>query len=96
MIELRDRIISIVLLLLRDFVHIEVCLTEELAGLKLLRLLDVHTPSPTCLCLYEIAGSLTAYPACGHISNLRARNKTIHILIEVDRGTVTVDGHTFL
>ena len=56
MIELRDRIIGIVLLLLGDFVHIEVGLTEELAGLKLLRLLYVHTPSPTCL--YEVTSLL--------------------------------------
>ena len=43
------------------------------------------------------AGSfLTAYPACRHVGNLGCWHKAVHVLIEVDGGLVTVDGHTLL
>ena len=70
-IELRQRVLGIGFLLLGNLGHVEVGLAEELAGLELLGLLDVHAAATACLGLDEVAGCLTADPACGHVGNLR-------------------------
>ena len=96
MIELRDGIISIVRFFLGDFGHVEVSLAEKLTGLELLGFLDVHTATPTSLGLHEVTGSLATNPASGHVGNFRAWHQAVHVLIEIDRGAVTVNRHTFL
>ena len=36
---------------------------------------------------------MSTYPTCGHIGDFACRHEAVHILIEVDGGLVTVDGH---
>ena len=91
LIELRER--DILRFLLLYFRHIEVGLAVELGCLELLALLDVHASVHPGLGDYEVTGGLSTYPTCGHIGDFACRHQAVHILIEVDGGLVTVDGH---
>ena len=93
-VELRE--VSIVLLLLLDLLHVEVRLAEEFRCLEFLALLDVHRPALAGLRLHEVPRRLAADPACRHVGDFRRRNQAVHILVQIDRGSVTIDGHPLL
>ena len=42
----------------------------------------------------EVAGHLSADPAGRHIRDFRGRHHRVHVLVEIDAGTVAVDGDT--
>ena len=86
--------IGVVLFLLVDLLHVEIGLAVELRSLELLALLDVHRAAPAGLGLHEIPCRLAADPACRQVGDLRGRDHAVHILIEVDRCAVTVNGYT--
>ena len=73
---------GIVFLLFLDMLHVKVGLAEELGGLELVGLFQVHTVHGCSLRRREVSCSLSAYPAGGHIGNLGSRNQTVHLLIE--------------
>ena len=61
--------------------HIKVRFTEELGGLELIGLFEVHTLHGGSFRRCEVSCRLSADPTCGHISNLGSRNQTIHLLV---------------
>ena len=71
--------------------HIEVGFTEELGGLELIRIFEVHAVHGSCFCGREVAGCLSADPTGGHICYLGSRNQTVHLLIEGGRDTLIID-----
>ena len=81
----------IVLLLFLDMSHIKIGFTEELGGLELVGLFEVHTMHSCRFCGRKVACSLSADPTSCHISNLGSRNQTVHLLIEGGRDTLIID-----
>ena len=82
---------GIVFLLFLDMTHIEVGFTEELGGLELVGLFEVHAVHSCRFCGRKVACCLSADPASGHIGNLGSRNQTVHLLIERGRDTLIID-----
>ena len=82
---------DIVLFLFLDMAHIEVGFTEELGGLELVGLFEVHAVHSCCFCGRKVSGCLSADPASGHICYLGSRNKTVHLLIERGRYPLIID-----
>ena len=82
---------GIMLLFLLDMTHIEVGLAEELGGLELVGLFEVHAVHSCRFCGRKVACSLSADPTSGHIGNLGSRNQTVHLLIEGGRDTLIID-----
>ena len=82
---------GIVLLLFLDVTHIEVGFTEELGGLELVGLFEVHTVHGSCFCRCKVACCLSADPTCGHICYLGSRNQTVHLLIEGGGYSLIID-----
>lgn len=76
--------VGIVLLLLTDLLHVEIRLAEELRGLELLALLDVHGAALTGLRLHKVPRRLAADPAGRHVGDLRRRDQAVHVLVQVD------------
>ena len=81
----------IVLLFLLDMAHIKVRFTEELGGLELIGLFEVHTLHGGSFRRCEVSCSLPANPTRSHISNLGSRNQTIHLLVIRSRDTLIID-----
>ena len=83
MVELLDRIISIVLFFLGVFIHIVVFLADDFIGLKLFKF-------PMLV--------LTKSHAIVHKSSHSAclLNKNVHILIEIDESNVRIYRHALL
>ena len=79
------------LLFFLDVLHIEVRFTEELRGLELIRLFEVHTLHSSCLSRRKVSCRLTANPARSHIRNLSGRNQAIHLLVIRGRDTLIID-----
>ena len=84
------------LLLLIDLLHVEIRFAEELRGLEFLALLDVHRTSLAGPRLHEVPRRLAADPAGRHIGDLRCRDQAVHVLVQVDRRAVAVDGDALL
>ena len=84
----------IVLLFLLDMAHIKVRFTEELGGLELIGLFEVHTLHSGCFRWCEVSCCLSADPTCSHIGNLGGRNQTVHLLIIRGRDTLIIDADT--
>ena len=82
---------GIVFLLFLDMAHIEVGFTEELGGLELVGLFEVHAVHSCRFCGRKVACCLSADPASGHIGNLGSRNQTVHLLIEGGRYPLIID-----
>ena len=82
---------DIVLLLFLDMTHIEVGFTEELGGLELIRIFEVHTVHGSCFCRCKVSCCLSADPAGGHVGNLCSRNQAVHLLIERGRYPLIID-----
>ena len=78
-------------LLFLDVTHIEVSFTEELGGLELIGLFEVHTLHSGSFSRRKISCRLTADPTCGHISNLGSRHQTVHLLIIGSRDSLIID-----
>ena len=81
----------IVFLFLLDMAHIEVRFTEELGGLKLVGLFEVHALHGLGFSRCEVTCRLSANPTCGHIGNLGGRNQTVHLLIIGGRYALIID-----
>ena len=81
----------IMLLFLLDMTHIEVGFTEELGGLELVGLFEVHTLHGGCISRCKVPGRLSADPASGHIGNLCRRHQTVHLLIVGSRDALIID-----
>ena len=81
----------IVLLFLLDMAHIKVRFTEELGGLKLIGLFEVHTLHSGSFSRRKISCRLTADPSRSHIGNLRRRHQTVHLLIIGSRDSLIID-----
>ena len=81
----------IVFLLFLDMTHIEVGFTEELGGLELVGLFEIHTMHSCCFCRRKVACSLSTDPTCSHIGNLGSRNQTVHLLVEGGRDALIID-----
>ena len=81
----------IVLFLFLDVTHIEVGFTEELGGLELVRLFEIHTVHSCCFCGRKVSRCLSADPTCCHVGNLGSRNQTVHLLIEGGRYPLIID-----
>lgn len=92
----RKRVVLIILFFCLDFVHVEVRFAEELGGFELLGLLDIHRAVLAGLGYGEISGSLSADPTGCHIADFRGRYQTVHVLIEIDGSTVSINRNTFL
>ena len=82
---------GIVFLLFLDMAHIEVGFTEELGGLELVGLFEVHAVHSCCFCRCKVSRSLSTDPTSSHIGNLGSRNQTVHLLIEGGRYTLIID-----
>ena len=82
---------GIVFLLFLDITLIEVGFTEELGGLKLIRLFEVHSMHGCCFCGCKVSRGLSADPTCCHVGNLGSRNQTIHLLIEGGGYSLIID-----
>ena len=82
---------GIVFLLFLDMAHIEVGFTEELGGLELVGLFEVHTMHGCCFCGRKVSRCLSADPTSGHICNLGSRNQTVHLLIEGGGYSLIID-----
>ena len=81
----------IVLLFFLNMAHIEVSFTEELCGFELLCLFKVHTVHGLGLRSREVTSRLTAYPASGHVGNLRGGNQAVHLLVQRGRDSLIID-----
>ena len=81
----------IMLLFLLDMTHIEIGFTEELGGLELVGLFEVHAVHSSRFCGRKVSGCLSADPTGGHIGNLGCRNQAIRLLIERGRYPLIID-----
>ncbi len=75
-----------------DFLHVEVGLAEILGGLELLGLLYVEVAHHALVGGGEVSRRLTCQPACGHVRNLRRRNKEVEPFRDLRRYLGIVDG----
>ena len=71
--------------------HIEVRFTEELGGLELVSLFEIHPLHSSCFRWCEVSCCLTADPTCSHIGNLSGRNQTVHLLVVRSRNTLIIN-----
>ena len=79
------------LLFFLNMPHIEVRFTEELGGLELIGLFEVHTLHSGSFSRRKISCRLTADPSRSHIGNLRRRHQTVHLLIIGSRDSLIID-----
>ena len=81
----------VMLLFFLNMPHIEVRFTEELGGLELIGLFEVHTLHSGCFRWCEVSCRLTTYPTSSHIGNLSSRHQTVHLFIIRGRDTLIIN-----
>jgi len=71
--------------------HIKVRFTEELGGLELIGLFEVHTLHSGCFRWCEVSCRLSADPTSSHVGNLSSRNQAVHFFVVRGRDTLIID-----
>ena len=71
--------------------HIKVRFTEELGGLELISLFEIHPLHSGSFGRSEVSGCLSADPTCSHIGNLSSWNQTVHLLVVRSRDALIIN-----
>ena len=71
--------------------HIKVRFTEELGGLELIGLFEVHTLHGGSFRRCEVSCRLSADPTSSHVGNLSSRNQAVHFFVVRGRDTLIID-----